>query len=609
MIRPFNRCFYILLFVFGICSDPALAQFYTPGGAYFGQQMSGCSSGVAVPRAISRIENRQKAVDKQLDLLQDRVRKIERDAEKAQRDFEENDKAIRGWLRNDARMNIAQAVIDYQTTGVLPPTPNEMCANGQPVAGQTPPWADYCVTTSSSAGDGIFTPQADDWVATAQNNFISTRSGQKICYDSGYVKVEHTSKLNGISSGRTVTRGIRQDSATRCDDAIANYRSTLERRDTTRAELDSLYAEIERLETEQENLEDDKDYELERWQDDMAEGKLSAGYCYSCANPQAQPLGVADKVLGLAGTLAIVGATYYGTKYVINQNKKMGWGTSPWVPYAQGTNLLQMGLGYPFGGGGQYGGAFGGGSGAFGCTPGSGGIPGGGMPGGGAFGYPSPYFNPNASMMMPGMYPGNGLMPGMGGNPFGGGPMMYPAGMGGNPFGGPFGGGPMMNPQANMLAMQYQQQMQQLYMQQLQGWMAQQQQMQQDYMQRTQLAGRLQLEMVRIQAQIQQLTGGMGGGYGGLGGGYGGMGGGYGGLGVGGFNGGTFGLDIGFGGGGAGGYFGIGGSLGLGSGGYLGGGLGGFGAGPGGVLVPTGGYYDPNLSNGGVPARGRGYAP
>ncbi len=625
-----NRLFYTaLILLISLWILPTHANPYAGGGAYFGQNMAGCGNGIQVPRAVSRIEKRQKKMDKEIKALERTIDDLRETLEDSRTQYEEYEADVKGWLRSDANTDVATAAIK-RATGTGPvPFPRSECA--QFLArnpGYEAPWPSYCATRPGVQAPQVAggknqapvttgaaqTPASENWYFDGGRFDTYT-----VCNNEENLAPSNAAVLRGYTPGLTETR------AGRCAKALDGIGVAFS--EMTQAENSLVNAEdkLERLLKQEERLDDDKQDELDEWQDSIAEGRFSSGYCYSCENPGSQPISGWQKAAGLGMFAGISALTVFGTKYAMDQNREMGWGTSPMMPFQAGMGLLNLGIGsgfgMGFGAGGQYGGAYGGGQNGFSCSPGYGG----GGPGG-AFG--NPYGNP-MNNGMPGMYPGTGFMPPGSMYPA----SMYPNGMMNpyammNPNGinpnlplmyQPGGGNPMMNPQMYMMQQQQQQQMQQMYAQQMQAAMMAQQQQQQDYMQRQQLAGRLQMEMYNIQSQIAQLTGGMGG-FGSMGS--------PGGMPYGGSMYSPYGNMYGNG---AGGYFGIGGNgAGLGAGGYLGGGFagggayggiyggggyggiyggGGYATGTGGLLVPTGGTYynpltDPN-TGGNIPARGQ----
>lgn len=344
-----------------------------------------------------------------------------------------------------------------------------------------------------------------------------------------------------------------------CKSGLQDYVEAKRDMEETREELNGVKGEIKALERE---LADTRSRIAELREAEETEG----GYCATCTparrgGPRTSGWQVAAGLL----TAAAGGALgYFGGKYAVDQNAKLGWPTSPYWVAGMAYPMIASGI-YGAVGGGMMGGVGCGGTvgpggmmaggmpGAFGAAPGLyGGM--GGMPMGGMMGYPGMMaMGGGIAIGMPAMggyggypgmmggYPGmmamgGGIaigMPAMGG--YGGYPGMmggypgmmamggamamgmpgtlpYPGMMGGYPGMMAMGGGIAMGMPA-MGGMGMQNMMQQQYYAQMQQQMAYQQQAMSDYMQRMQTVGYLSNEMSRLQQQIMMISSGMGGSY------------------------------------------------------------------------------------------------
>lgn len=298
-----------------------------------------------------------------------------------------------------------------------------------------------------------------------------------------------------------------------CRKGLSDYRKSY-------AQFNKLQREIERLEDSitrsNESLIDAKQ-EAQDAQRDRMLGKTEGDVCiecmqdgdgYSYQNPQTDWASVIGNVaLGL-------GSVYMGYKtnqMVAESNANNGWPTNPYasVGYGYGLGAMGTGVSQALGGGsGIYGSISGGiGSGGFGCAGMNGGSMGmmgpyGGMNGNGMWGNPygmAGMGSTNGGIFNSGMGPWgmNGMYGGMNGM----------VGMGnGSMMGGNMGSMTSYDP----TALQYQQQMMQMQMQQYQNLMQYQQQYQQQAMQKYQAVSSLQQEMYSLMARIQQIQYGYG---------------------------------------------------------------------------------------------------
>ncbi len=349
-----------------------------------------------------------------------------------------------------------------------------------------------------------------------------------------------------------------------CKSGLQDYVEAKREMEEVREELNGVKGEVKALERE---LADTRARLAELKEAEETEG----GYCATCNMARRggyRPSGW-QVAAGLLTAAAGGALGYFGGKYAVDQNAKLGWPTSPYWVAGMAYPMVAAGIYGAVGGGvlggigcgGTFGpgaGMYGGMPGAFGAAPGLyGGM--GGMPMGGMMGYPGMMaMGGGIAVGMPAMggyggYPMMGGYPGMmamgGGIAFGmpamGGMMPYPGMMGGYPYMGmPAMGGMMgypgmmamgggiavgmpamggMMPYPGMMGgamgmpamggMGMQNMMMQQYYMQMQQQMAYQQQAMSDYMQRMQTVGYLSNEMARLQQQIMMISTGMGGSY------------------------------------------------------------------------------------------------
>ena len=350
-----------------------------------------------------------------------------------------------------------------------------------------------------------------------------------------------------------------------CKSGIQDYVEAKREMEEVREELNGVKGEIKALERE---LADTRARIAELKESEETEG----GYCATCNMARRggyRPSGW-QVAAGLLTAAAGGALGYFGGKYAVDQNAKLGWPTSPYWVAGMAYPMVAAGIYGAVGGGvmggvgcggtfGPGGGMYGGMPGAFGAAPGLyGGM--GGMPMGGMMGYPGMMaMGGGIAIGMPAMggYPGMMAMGGgiamagypgmmaMGGYPYMGMPAM--GGMMGYPGMMAMGGGiamgmPGMLPYPGMMAMGgamamggypgmmamggamamgmpamggmgMQNMMMQQYYMQMQQQMAYQQQAMSDYMQRMQTVGYLSNEMARLQQQIMMISTGMGGSY------------------------------------------------------------------------------------------------
>jgi hypothetical protein len=196
---------------------------------------------------------------------------------------------------------------------------------------------------------------------------------------------------SGPASARSSSLGA---SSATCEEAIQKYREAKVNHDNLVAGLEMAKRYLSENERELDRLADDKDYEVDRWAEDLAERGTAGGICYTCMYGQEAEVSTTQKVAGILGVLGGAAIGVAGARYINKQNTEMGWPTNPLI-YLQGAAPLIAGGLYAASGGGLAGG--------FGCGAGMAGGLGGGA-GGGAFGYPAGAYGAlGGGMFAPGM--------------------------------------------------------------------------------------------------------------------------------------------------------------------------------------------------------------